>query len=52
MHLFSSQGRGYPATAFSRNGQATIVPKQAGVSIGQRLGLSAGDMAAVKQMYL
>jgi hypothetical protein len=41
----------YPATAFSTNGQPTIVPVQPGVSIGQRNGLSAGDIAAVRQMY-
>jgi len=41
----------YPATAFSTNGQPTIVPVQPGVSIGQRTGLSAGDIAAVRQMY-
>jgi len=41
----------YPATAFSKNGQATIVPKQQGAMIGQRVGLSAADIAGVKQMY-
>lgn len=41
----------YGRTAFSRNGQPTIVPKQAGVTIGQRSGLSAGDIAAVRAMY-
>ena len=41
----------YPATAFSTNGQPTIVPIQAGVVIGQRTGLSAGDIAGVRQMY-
>ena len=41
----------YGSTAFSKNGQPTIVPKQSGVSIGQRNGLSAGDIAAVKFMY-
>ena len=41
----------YPANAFSKNGQSTIIPKLAGVSIGQRLGLSAGDIAAVELMY-
>ena len=41
----------YPATAFSKNGHPTIVPKQGGATIGQRIGLSAGDIAAVKQMY-
>jgi hypothetical protein len=44
----------YPATAFSVNGQATIVPRQPlppGVVMGQRTGLSAGDINGVRQMY-
>ncbi len=41
----------YPRKAFSKNGRDTIVPLRAGVSIGQRGGLSAGDIAAVRQMY-
>lgn len=41
----------YGNTAFSRNGLPTIVPRQAGVTIGQRTGLSAGDIAAVRAMY-
>ena len=44
----------YPATAFSINGQATIVPRQAlpgGVVMGQRSGLSAGDINGVRLMY-
>jgi hypothetical protein len=41
----------YPATAFSINSQPTIVPKQAGVTIGQRTALSAGDRAGVRAMY-
>jgi hypothetical protein len=44
----------YPRTAFSINGQDTIVPRQAlpaGVTMGQRSGLSAGDIAAVNIMY-
>jgi hypothetical protein len=44
----------YPATAFSINGQPTIVPLQpvpAGVTMGQRNGLSAGDIAGVLAMY-
>jgi astacin (peptidase family M12A) len=40
----------YPSTAFSKNGQPTIVPK-GGQSIGQRVGLSAGDIAAIKLLY-
>jgi hypothetical protein len=41
----------YPGNAFSKNGQPTIVPVQPGVSIGQRTGLSAGDIAAVRSIY-
>ena len=44
----------YPATAFSINGQATIVPRQPlppGVVMGQRTGLSAGDINGVRLMY-
>jgi hypothetical protein len=44
----------YPGTAFSINGQATIVPRQAlppGAVMGQRNGLSAGDIAGVLMMY-
>lgn len=44
----------YPGTAFSINGQATIVPRQplpAGVVMGQRTGLSAGDINGVRLMY-
>jgi hypothetical protein len=41
----------YPSKAFSKNGQDTIVPKQSGVTIGQRIELSAGDIAAVKELY-
>ena len=40
----------YGSTAFSRNGQATIVPL-GGQAIGQRNGLSAGDIAAVRALY-
>jgi hypothetical protein len=40
----------YGPTAFSRNNQPTIVPL-AGQEIGQRGGLSAGDIAAVRAMY-
>ena len=40
----------YGGTAFSRNGQATIVPF-GGQAIGQRNGLSAGDIAAVRALY-
>ena len=44
----------YPATAFSINGQATIValqPLPPGVVMGQRGGLSQGDIAGVHMMY-
>lgn len=44
----------YPATAFSINGQPTIVALQAlppGVVMGQRTGLSPGDIAGVHMMY-
>jgi hypothetical protein len=40
----------YPANAFSVNGSDTIKPKQAGVEIGQRRALSAGDVDAVKNL--
>jgi hypothetical protein len=44
----------YPPNAFSVNGQDTIIPQQAlppGVTMGQRTGLSAGDIAGVHMMY-
>jgi hypothetical protein len=41
----------YPKNAFSRNGQSTIEPLQPNVQIGQRESLSAGDCAAIGQMY-
>lgn len=44
----------YPATAFSSNGQATIVPRQPippGVVMGQRTALSPGDIAGVLLLY-
>lgn len=40
----------YGATAFSRNGQPTI-ETLAGQTIGQRGGLSPGDIAAVRALY-
>lgn len=40
----------YPRTAFSRNGMDTITPV-GGQQIGQRTGLSPGDVAAVRFMY-
>ena len=41
----------YGRTAFSRNGQPTIVPLRAGVTIGQRSELSNGDVGAIRAMY-
>jgi len=41
----------YPRTAFSKNGQATIMPTDPNAQIGQRNGLSQGDIAAVRAMY-
>jgi hypothetical protein len=41
----------YGRTAFSSNGQPTIEPLTQGAQIGQRNGLSAGDIAAVRAMY-
>jgi hypothetical protein len=41
----------YPRTAFSSNGQETITPTDPNAQIGQRNGLSAGDIAAVQTMY-
>lgn len=40
----------YPTTAFSKNGQPTIVVL-GGQAIGQRNGLSAGDIATVQAIY-
>jgi hypothetical protein len=40
----------YGRRAFSRNSQDTIVPL-GGQAIGQRTGLSAGDIAAIRAMY-
>jgi len=43
----------YPSTAFSKNGQPTIVSVKASFQnkIGQRKGLSKGDIAAAKALY-
>jgi hypothetical protein len=41
----------YGRKAFSRNGADTITPKRPGVTIGQRSGLSARDIATVRWMY-
>lgn len=40
----------YPRDAFSADGQDTIVPKPPGAQIGQRVKLSAGDIASVKKL--
>jgi astacin len=40
----------YPAKAFSKNGKPTIAAKN-GAHIGQRDGLSAGDIATVNEVY-
>jgi hypothetical protein len=41
----------YGPTSFSSNGQATIVPKESGVTIGQRKGLSAIDAQELREYY-
>jgi hypothetical protein len=41
----------YSSTEFSKNGQPTIVAKKEGAYIGQRDGLSKGDIDAVKAIY-
>ncbi len=41
----------YPADAFSVNKQPTILVKKTGQPIGQRKGLSWGDVEAIKKMY-
>ncbi len=41
----------YPRTAFSIDGSDTVIPKKADAQIGQRSGLSDGDVAAVEEMY-
>lgn len=41
----------YGAYAFSKNNLPTIEPLQSGVTIGQRNGLSAGDIAAIHAIY-
>jgi hypothetical protein len=40
----------YPRTAFSSNGQDTIVPTDPNAQIGQRTALSAGDIAAANSI--
>jgi hypothetical protein len=41
----------YPRGAFSSNGQDTIIPRQAGVTIGQRTGLSWQDRQTIAKLY-
>lgn len=41
----------YPTWAFSKNGQPTIETIPPGIPIGQRNGLSSGDIAAIHAMY-
>ncbi len=41
----------YPANAFALTNKPTITPTKPGVTIGQRVGLSAGDIAAVAVLY-
>ena len=41
----------YPAYAFSKNGQPTIVSVPAGIAMGQRESLSAKDIAAIQNIY-
>ncbi|XP_014370623.2 uncharacterized protein LOC106720435 isoform X1 [Papilio machaon] len=41
----------YGRKAFSSNGQDTLVPKQNGANIGQRLGLSDKDTQKLNKMY-
>ncbi len=41
----------YSGDAFTKNGQDTIVPKYKGIKIGQRKGMSRGDIAEIKQKF-
>ncbi|XP_049300062.1 seminal metalloprotease 1-like [Anopheles funestus] len=41
----------YGATAFSVNGQRTIIPKDPNATIGQRLGMSERDISKLNWMY-
>ncbi|XP_072936145.1 zinc metalloproteinase nas-7-like [Epargyreus clarus] len=41
----------YPETAFSKNGNRTIIPLQENVKIGQRNGLSERDILKLNKMY-
>lgn len=41
----------YSKDAFSKNGKATIVPRARGVSIGQREGMSRGDIDEINKKF-
>ncbi|KAJ0181120.1 hypothetical protein K1T71_003205 [Dendrolimus kikuchii] len=41
----------YPETAFSKNGNRTIIPLKENVTIGQRDGLSESDIIKLNKMY-
>uniref|UniRef100_A0A182NV53 Metalloendopeptidase n=1 Tax=Anopheles dirus TaxID=7168 RepID=A0A182NV53_9DIPT len=41
----------YGATAFSKNGEKTIVPKDPNAEIGQRVGMSERDISKLNHMY-
>ena len=41
----------YGSTEFSSNGQETITPKQNGVTIGQRNGMSTNDKDELNAVY-
>jgi len=41
----------YPRNAFTKDGQDTITPNDPNAQIGQRNGLSEGDLAGVRAMY-
>lgn len=41
----------YGATSFSKNGKPTIETIPAGIPIGQRSGLSTGDISAINKLY-
>lgn len=41
----------YSKDAFSKNGKATIVPRARGVNIGQREGMSSGDIDEINKKF-
>nr|XP_040234261.2 seminal metalloprotease 1-like [Anopheles coluzzii] len=41
----------YSSTAFSKNGEKTIVPKDPNATIGQRVGMSERDISKLNHMY-